>query len=114
MAGYSGTPLTAKLGIKAQHRVCLLSGPCEFDATLGALPDGVTVTRSLTGKQPFDVIVLFCKDEKALAVGLAKAQPRMEQNAGLWIAWPKKASGIATDLTEGMVRERVLKSGLVD
>ncbi len=113
MAGYSGTPLSQKLGIKAGHRVALLGAPADFHTVL-ALPDGVSVERSLAGKKPFDVIVLFAMAERDLARRFASTAKRLQPNGGLWVAWPKKASGVATDVTENTVRGVALAAGLVD
>lgn len=113
MAGYSGTPLARKLGIKAGHRVALLDAPADFHAGLDA-PEGVSLERSLGGKKPFDVIVLFAMAERDLAQRFAPTAKRLQPNGGLWVAWPKKASGVATDVTENAVRGVGLAAGLVD
>jgi hypothetical protein len=118
-AGYSGTPLPQKLGIKAAHKVALLGAP--KDLALGALPTGVTVTRRLAGKAPlegtappFDVLVVFVTRRADLVARIAACRPWMQPNAGLWIAWPKQASGVASEITENTVREVALPTGLVD
>jgi hypothetical protein len=113
MAGYSGTPLVKKLGIKPGHHLALLGAPAGFTATLGDLPDGVAVQNELVG-DPLDVIVLFAPDEAALRRGFATAARRLCPAGGLWVAWPKKASGVPTDLTETEVRAIGLAAGLVD
>jgi hypothetical protein len=109
-AGYSGTPLPKKLGIRPGHRVMLLGAPPEFE--LGALEAGVTVVRSARGLA--DVIVSFHTDRAELTRRLPRLQQAMEQNAGLWIAWPKRASKVPTDITENVVRELALRGTLVD
>jgi hypothetical protein len=119
MAGYSGTPLPRKLGIKDGARVGLLRAPADFHATLGALPDGVTPRPVGRGKNPFDVIVCFATAAKQLAADLAALKQRLDPAGGLWIAWPKKKPGwgaapISTDLDEGQVRSMGLAAGLVD
>lgn len=118
MAGYSATPLPQKLGIKEAHKVALVGAPPGFDATLGALPTGATVTRTLASraKAPplLDVIVVFAQQRAALADQLAAARARLQQAGGLWIAWPKKASGVPTDVTEDAIRAVALPTGLVD
>lgn len=105
-AGYSGTPLERKLGIKPGHRVLLLNAPDGF-----ALEDVPVVTRA-TGLA--DVILSFHTERRELAKRMPVLRTKMEQNAGLWIAWPKKASKRPTDLTEDVVREIALENRLVD
>jgi hypothetical protein len=109
-AGYSGTPLPRKLGIKPGHRVLLLGAPEGF--SLGELPDGVTVARAARGKA--DVIVSFHTDRAGLDRRIAVLRRAMVPNAGLWIAWPKKASKVPTDVTENVVRDLGLANLLVD
>jgi hypothetical protein len=112
-AGYSGTPLPRKLGIKPGNRVLLLGAPDGFEAeTLGALPDGVRVARRASGRA--DVIVSFHDRRADLARRMPQLRERMEPAARLWIAWPKRASGVPTDLTENVVRELALANRLVD
>jgi hypothetical protein len=108
MAGYSGTPLPKKLGIKDGHKVAVAFGPAGFEL------DGVTVAKGLAGKTPLDVIVAFFTKRAELAGKLATLRGRMQQNGGLWIAWPKKASKVPTDITEDVIREIALPTGLVD
>jgi hypothetical protein len=105
-AGYSGTPLEKKLGIKPGHRVLLLNAPEDFQ-----LQDVPVVTRA-TGFA--DVILSFHTERKELEKRLPKLRTHMEQHAGLWIAWPKKASKRPTDITEDVVREIGLGHKLVD
>jgi hypothetical protein len=110
--GYSGTPLPRKLGIKPEARLVLVNAPAGLHQTLGELPPGVVVRRRLQGS--FDVIVAFCGRRAQLERGLPRWREALDQAGGLWIAWPKQASGIDTDLGEGAVRELGLASGLVD
>jgi len=110
MAGYSGTPLPQKLGIKEGHAIALIGAPADFE--LGPLPAGVQVKRKLVGT--LDVIVVFVKRRADLEARIAASRPRMAPAAGLWIAWPKRASGVITDMTEGAIREVALPTGLVD
>ncbi len=112
MAGYSGTPLPKKLGLKEQQRLALLHAPAGF--SLGALPDGVRTSTKLAGKEPLDVIVLFVKARVELARQFTGAAKRLTPAGRLWVAWPKKASGVATDLTFEPVQEIGLDYGLVD
>jgi hypothetical protein len=111
--GYSGTPLPRKLGIKPGHRVALLGAPDGFEGeTLGELPGGVRVARRAGGKA--DVIVSFHTERAELERRLPALRALMEPAAGLWIAWPKKASKLETDITEDVLREIALPTGLVD
>jgi hypothetical protein len=112
MAGYSGTPLPQKLGIKDGHAVALLGAPEGFE--IQGIPSGARVTERLAGKEPLDVIVVFVKKRADLERQLAKLRARMAPACGLWIAWPKKSSGVATDITENTIREVALPTGLVD
>jgi hypothetical protein len=113
MTGYSGTPLPRKLGIKPGHRVLLLGAPGDFaGATLGELPDGVRVRTRASGEA--DVIVAFHTRRARLAQRMPALRGRMDPAAGLWIAWPKRASKVETDLTEDVVRELALANALVD
>jgi len=109
-AGYSGTPLPRKLGIRPGHRVLLLGAPVGFE--VGELPDGVRVARRARGRA--DVIVSFHTARADLARRMPVLRALMEPAAGLWIAWPKRASKVATDLTEDVVRELSLANVLVD
>lgn len=111
-AGYSGTPLPKKLGLKAGFRVGLLAAPDGFDETLGELPPGIKVRRQ--ARAPLDVIVAFFTRRSELERRLPALKRSMTPSAGLWIAWPKRSSGVATDLDENVVRDLALATGLVD
>ena len=111
-AGYSGTPLPRKLGIKPGARVALLDAPAGFDEVLGELPEAVAVRRRLRG--PLDVVVAFFLERRALEGRISALRAALHPAGGLWIAWPKRASGVATDLTEDVVREIALANALVD
>ncbi len=112
MAGYSGTPLVKKLAIKEGHRVAFPSAPDGFRGLIGELPEGVTVKSRASG--PLDVIVFFTKSRAELERRLPALRRAMDPAAGLWIAWPKRSSGVATDMTEDVARELGLAMGLVD
>ena len=112
MAGYSGAPLTKKLGIKEGHRVAFPSAPDGFRGLLGELPDGVSVKSRASG--PLDVIVFFTKRRAELERRLPALRRAMDPAAGLWIAWPKGSSGVETDMTEDVARELGLANRLVD
>jgi hypothetical protein len=114
VAGYSGTPLPQKLGIKPGSRLGLLAAPAELGAALGELPARVELTRLGRAKGPFDVIVAFFERELDFKTRLPMLAQVLEQNGGLWIAWPKRASGVPTDMTEDVVRKHALPRGLVD
>jgi hypothetical protein len=133
-AGYSGTPLPRKLGLKPGARVGLAGAPEGFGALLEPLPDGARVEAAapaagaagavlpgpvlpgpvLPGIGPFDVIVFFTVEQAELAARLSELRARMAPAAGLWIAWPKRASRVPTDMTEDVIREIALPTGLVD
>jgi hypothetical protein len=113
VAGYSGTPLPKKLGIKDDHRVALLNAPADFHQTLGELPPGVVLQDDLKGA-PFDVMVFFTSARAELNRRFGAVAKRLNPAGGLWVAWPKRASGVATDLTEDSVRDIGLEAGLVD
>jgi hypothetical protein len=112
-AGYSGTPLAKKLGIKPGHTVALLGAPDGFYELLGTtLPDRVHLRTRATGTA--DVIVTFHTDRTRLEARVDTLLRVLDIDGGLWIAWPKRASGVATDITEDTVREVFLPLGLVD
>jgi hypothetical protein len=113
MAGYSGTPLIDKLGIKPDKRVCFVDPPKDFENTLGRIPPGVQILASNRGRQ-LDVIVWFIKSRSQLTKRFVKIAELLSPAGGLWVAWPKKASGVPTDLTEDVVRAVGLEAGLVD
>jgi hypothetical protein len=108
--GYSGSPLVDKLGIKPGARLQLVSEPEDFAGLLGPLPDGSRVAV----RGVLDFAMLFVKSQSDLRKRFARLRDRLESNGMLWVAWPKKTSGVETDLTEGIVREFGLESGLVD
>ena len=111
-AGYSGTPLVRKLGIKPGAGLGLSGAPDGFEDTLGELPPGVSVHRRVRG--PLDVVVAFYVRRSALERRLPGLKAAIDPAGGLWIAWPKRASGVATDVSENVVRELGLAAGLVD
>ncbi|MDP9205541.1 MAG: DUF3052 domain-containing protein [Gemmatimonadota bacterium] len=109
-AGYSGTPLVSKLGLKPGARVQLVSPPSDFSDTIGLMPAGVKpVTRGR-----LDFAMLFVRTASDLKKGFPRLRDRLESNGMLWVSWPKKASGVETDLSENLVRLIGLDAGLVD
>jgi hypothetical protein len=110
-AGYSGTPLAQKLGITAVSRVLIAAAPDGVD--LDPLPLGVTVHRR-RGSGHYDVVLLFCPDARRLHDRFAPLIDATATAGALWACWPKKASGVATDLSENGVRKHGLACGLVD
>jgi CheY-like chemotaxis protein len=110
-AGYSGTPLPQKLGIKPASTAGLIGAPDDFHKTLGALPAGATLVRA--PKTPVDLVVWFTTLRQGLTGNLARIA-KLAGTGGLWIAWPKKTSGVPSDLTEDVLREVILPTGLVD
>ena len=113
-AGYSGTPLAKKLGIKAGASVALVQPPEGFVATLEGLPERVSIHESLRGKARFDVLVWFPRTGADLRRRCDAIARRITSAGGLWIAWPKKTSGMQTDLSDATVRAIGLNTGLVD
>ena len=111
-AGYSGTPLPKKLGVKPGMTVALLGAPDDFAETLGTLPEGASLERDASDPAP--LAVWFLQSQAELEAGLADAMDAIEERGALWMAWPKRASGVATDLTQQAVREAGLAAGLVD
>jgi hypothetical protein len=112
MAGYSGTPLPKKLGIRPGHQVVLLNAPDGFEETLGELPDRTVVAREASVLA--DVLIFFTRERAELAGRFEALARAIRPDGGLWIAWPKRASGVPTDLTENIIREIGLAAGLVD
>ena len=112
MVGYSGTPLPRKLGIKPGATLAIQDAPPGFDATLGELPDGVRLAGD--GEAGVDVLVAFHVSRDALETAFLAQARRIVPNGGYWVAWPKRASGVPTDITEDVLREVILPAGLVD
>ena len=113
VAGYSGTPLPRKLGVKPGHLVALLDAPAQVRRVLGAEPGVITVD-ALAGDEPFDVIVTFLRWRDQFEAALPALRQRMAPACCLWVAWPKRAAKMPADMTEHVVREVALPTGLVD
>jgi hypothetical protein len=105
VAGYSGTPLPQKLGIKDGARVRLSGAPDGFASALGVVP---------RARGEADVIVLFARTSAELSRGFPRLRRSLRDSGGLWVAWPKKASGVSSDLSDEVVRRYGLAQGLVD
>lgn len=112
MAGYSSTPLAKKLGIKEGSRIGLVNAPTDFQSGLGKLPEKVEFVRRL--KKALDIILFFVVSERALAREFARLAEKLTTNGMIWIAWPKKSSGVTTDLSFERVQRIGLDVGLVD
>ena len=112
MAGYSATPLLKKLGIKPGFDVAFVNAPEDFVNQLDLPPD-INI-RSKSKSQDLDFILVFVKSQKLLITAFAQYSGKIKPNGMLWVSWPKKTSGVQTDLTENIVRDIGLTAGLVD
>jgi hypothetical protein len=111
-AGYSGTPLFKKLGIKSGMKMALVREPDDYWELLPGLPDDVTVADASSG--PVDLIHIFVTRRADLAGSLPRLMQQIEQRGTIWVSWPKKSSNVPTDVTEDVIREVALPIGLVD
>ncbi len=114
--GYSEASLPRKLGIKEGHRVALVGAPAGFGVELEPLPDGVHLLRRLppVGAATVDLAVLFVASRRDLADRFPRVAAHLPPAGALWVAWPKRSSGVASDLTEDVLREVCLPTGFVD
>jgi hypothetical protein len=112
MAGYSGTPLATKLGIKPGFTVLAVGAPANYVSLLDPLPGDVTFVKKLT--KSVDLIHLFTKAAAELEAKLRSWRHAMKSDGTIWVSWPKKASKVPTDITEDGIREVALPMGLVD
>jgi hypothetical protein len=112
MAGYSGTPLPQKLGIKPGTIVVLIDAPDNYRKLLGQIPSGVNFATRPVGNTKF--IHLFVKERPALQIQLQTLRQKIAEDAALWVSWPKKSSGVPTDVTEDVIRAVALPLGFVD
>jgi hypothetical protein len=110
IAGYSGTPLPSKLGLKSGMKFIALNAPPDLDVLLAGAPD----LQRLARVAPFECALAFVTTERALSAHFAKLAPKLVDAGMIWIAWPKKASGVASERTEDVVRRAGLAAGLVD
>jgi hypothetical protein len=113
-AGYSGTPLPRKLGLAQGDAVALIGAPEWLEDLLGQVPGVAELHTDLDGDALFDVIVVFVSWRAELEAELGRLRDRMAPACGLWVAWPKKASKVPTDMSDNVVREVALPTGLVD
>jgi Protein of unknown function (DUF3052) len=112
VAGYSGTPLAKKLGIKPGTRLLAVNAPADYAALLDPLPENVAFLPA--GADELDVVHLFTKTRSELIKLIDRYMTKIKQEGAIWVSWPKKASGISTEVTEDTVRELALPLGLVD
>ena len=112
MAGYSGTPLAKKLGIKEKYRICLVGAPSDYWELVGPLPKGVQLMLRITSKT--DIVHIFSTKKTQLSQALKASLRRLKPDGAIWVSWPKKASKVATDITEDTIRALALPLGLVD
>ena len=112
MAGYSKTPLAQKLGIKAGAKVITLAAPAGYRKWLAALPEGVSFSDKASAGAKF--VHLFVTERRILEKELTRLRSSLDDAGVLWISWPKKSSGVATDMTEDVIRDVCLPLGFVD
>ncbi|MEY2495417.1 MAG: hypothetical protein QOJ45_1909 [Verrucomicrobiota bacterium] len=112
MAGYSGAPLVQKLGIKPEHKVVTIGAPAGYRKLLAPLPKGISFTTEVTAAAAF--IHLFVTKRQTLNKELKRLRRLIADTGVLWVSWPKKSSGVTTDITEDVIREVALPLGFVD
>ena len=112
MAGYSGTPLAKKLGIKAGQTVATIEAPKGYRELLAPVPEGVSFTKEVPADTPF--VHLFVKERPILEKELKRLRRLLADTGVLWVSWPKKSSGVKTDITEDVIREVCLPLDFVD
>jgi hypothetical protein len=112
MAGYSGTPLARKLGIKSSTKLFVSGGPGNYLQLVSPLPEGVQLLRRLGSET--DIVHIFVTERARLVEALGSTLAKMKPDGAIWVSWPKKASRMETDITEDTIREVALPMGLVD
>jgi hypothetical protein len=110
LAGYSGTPLVRKLGLKPEAVARVIGAPMDYPELLGEVPPGVT----FTGRRDLDFVHLFTTHRRELEEQISTLMAEIKPNGMIWVSWPKKASKVPTDITEDVIREVALPLGLVD
>jgi hypothetical protein len=113
-AAFAGTPLPRKLGISEGDEVALIGAPERFEDSLGELPDVASLHTDLADDARYDVILAFMTERAELESDLPRLRARMAPACGLWIAWPKRTSKVRTDMSDEVIREVALPTGLVD
>ena len=111
MSGYSGTPLVKKLGFKPGYTVWMANSPDGFEGLLGPLPENLTLTNQTSEA---DIALVFATTRPEIEEAFAEAKHKIPANGAIWVAWPKRSSGVATDLTEDVMRDLFLPTGMVD
>ena len=111
-AGYSGTPLSKKLGIEAGDKLCVLGAPANYRKLLAPLPDGVDFGTRIA--KTSGIVHLFTASKAELAKTLGACRKALAPDAAIWVSWPKKASKVPTDITEDVIRAVALPLGFVD
>ena len=112
MAGYSGTPLSKKLGIKQNFKLYVKNAPEHYRELLSPLPEKVSLTKRLSNE--LDMVHFFTTNKREFVSEIPKLVCRIKQEGMIWVSWPKKASKVVTDVTEDVIREVILPLGLVD
>jgi len=112
MAGYSTKSVVQKLGVKPGFRIFVDGAPADYRVIVGALPDGATIVARLS--TPLDMVHLFATQASGLAAKLSRYRDAVAPAGMVWVSWPKKSSGVASDLSDVVVRDTALSLGLVD
>jgi hypothetical protein len=112
MAGYSGTPLVKKLGIRPNERIVALNAPDHYADLLGGLPEGATITERTPANAAF--VHLFVTERADMAATLSALRTKVDEAGMVWVSWPKKSAKVPTDITEDTIREVALPLGFVD
>jgi hypothetical protein len=112
MAGYSGTPLVRKLGIRSNEKIAALNAPDHYEELLVGLPDGAVIVDCVPADAAF--VHLFVTERAELAKTLSRLRTKLDDAGMVWVSWPKKASKVRSDVTEDVIREVALPLGFVD
>lgn len=112
MAGYSGTPLAQKLGIRTGMRIFVSGSPQDYLKLVGRLPDDAAVVPRLTPTT--NIAHIFCKKKAQLSASLGALRSRLRDDGAIWVSWPKKSANVPTDITEDVIRSLAIPLGLVD